>query len=89
MTTNHQVESDGKTVWVNHGNDGHNLGRFSRMGYEVNDLKCPCCGTQMAHNKSGPLDAIDWQDFVLFMTTFYHIPFTMMDSHRPIFLRSK
>lgn len=34
FATAYELLYDGKTVWVN-GLDGSNLGRFSRMGYDV------------------------------------------------------
>ena len=83
--TDHEVMSDGRTVWVNAA-DGCCVGRFSEKGIDVhyNAEKQLLFGRQCLQCKRGPTDLADWYEFKHAMHLHYTI--TVAEKHRPKFL---
>ena len=60
----HQIVSDGTTVWVNHVT-GYCMARFGRMGIDIhNSPEDQERLGQCLHCTHGPTTEADWQDFV-------------------------
>ena len=77
-----EITSDGRTVWVNSGVNGANIGRFNvRSGIDIH--KPPDeqmeSGTQCLHCSPEP----DWEEFVSGMAAHYGIPADAFRKHRP------
>jgi hypothetical protein len=80
-----QVESDGKTVWVN-SETGMCVGRFSWAGIDIHhDYEAQIqFGRQCMHCKKGPTNAEDWDAFKAEMATHYGV--RIDNRHAPRFL---
>lgn len=88
VKNNHQVESNGTTVWVNSGETGGCLGRFGKTGIDVHhDID-----TQMKEGKQclncthHPPTNEDWTTFVQDMKKHYGIE--VGEEHKPTWLNS-
>jgi hypothetical protein len=77
----HQILSDGKTVWVNSGEDGSCLGRFGIHGIDVhNDIKKQAkTGKQCLECTHTKPTSAEWERFRETMEQVYHV---RVDSHR-------
>lgn len=77
----YEIESDGKTVWVNGGEFGVCLGRFSALGIDIHSedtVSCILC----THETTYPMD---WEVFKEGMARFHKV--TIDDKHMPEFLK--
>lgn len=81
MSNGNEVAWDGRTVWVNSGEDGMSLGRFSRFGIDVHKTtkeqlrtgtQCLAC----SHGNGDSMKLSDWSRFRELMAKHHqtHIP---------------
>lgn len=84
----HELSWDGKTVWVNSGVDGSNIGRFGRGGVDVHHSatvqietgkQCLSCSSRSDH--------AGWESFKEAMQTHYQV--TIPEEAMPNFLKEK
>jgi hypothetical protein len=80
-----EIDSDGKTVWVN-SVEGCCIGRFSRAGIDVHhDADEQIArGQQCLDCRKGPTTLADWEHFKTAMAKHFEVIVT--DDHRPRFL---
>jgi len=74
----HEVAWDGRTVWVNSGEDGSSIGRFSRAGIDVHKPAAEQCLSgdpclACSHRGGNPMTAEDWQTFRALVQEHYSI----------------
>ncbi len=84
-----EIKSDGRTVWVNSGEDGTNLARFSKMGIDIHKTSEQqiATGKQCIDCKPGPTSYSDWKGFKQTMLDIYKIKIS--NKHMPDFLEKE
>lgn len=82
----HDIQSDGKTVWVN-GESGECIGRFSKFGIDIHrSYKAQAAGEgECLDCTHGMTDLTAWNRFCDGMKTFYSVH--VAKRHMPKFLR--
>lgn len=77
-----QIDSDGRTVWVNDA-DGCCIGRFGLMGIDIHHPMTEQldAGSQCLLCTHGPTTATDWDAFVSGMRDLHGVE--VADAHRP------
>ncbi len=83
MNDDHQIVSDGTTVWVNH-STGYCMARFGRMGIDIHRSpdEQELHGTQCLHCTHGPTGEAEWNEFVEQMKALFGI--VVPDKFRPL-----
>ncbi len=78
----HQIVSDGTTIWVNHAS-GYCMARFGRMGIDIHNSpdEQERTGVQCLHCTHGPTTPEHWQEFVAQMDKLFSIK--VPDKYRP------
>jgi hypothetical protein len=82
MQDEYQIESDGRTVWINH-SSGYNMARFGVMGIDIHNSpdEQERTGQQCLSCTHGPTTAADWDRFVEAIEGFFGIE--VGDQYRP------
>lgn len=81
--TQHEIASDGRTVWVN-SQTGACLGRFGPMGIDIHHDIGHESGTECLSCTHSPATLTDWHRFVLEMKKFYDV--AIGEEHKPTWL---
>ena len=90
IVSGHEVTWDGRTVWVNSGENGASLARFSRIGIDVHRVAReqaltgdPCLACS---NRGGdPLLLVDWRSFQSLMREHHGV--AVPDAAMPDYLK--
>lgn len=80
---NHEITTDGVTVWVNSGIDGSCIARFGHFGIDIHRSMTDqrVSGSECLLCTHGETTAQDWETFKTGMLTHYDV--VVSDKHKP------